>query len=1281
MKHFIGLLVILCTLLSSHAYTPDIYTGPQQYLYGWDATHLAVTHATTYDAIYDITPFNNATEILQLALNTIELNGGGILNILNGTYLLQGNIEIGNNTHLRGDDTATTILKLVDFANTFTFAGFLRAGAKHDIIISHVTIDGNQNYQNNDTYGQYGIFTEGCTSIWFDHVRVTQMAHYGYDPHGDKGNMIWGNKLTITNCTADHNGLDGFALDQTYNIIIIGSSAINNARHGFNIITGSRNVILQNNVAINNGYDYQPATSGGCGITIQNDYNFNTSDVQIISNTLINNKRAGICLNDVYKIIIANNTIEDSCTCIQVFYGYYVHIDNNFCNTKLFVSVYNSTVDNNVDTSLQTDAVVYFNTLTNVFVPKSVCSVRTDFSQNYIVGFNLTVLSNSSFSITDPLKAQNVIQMALDTIYANGGGTINFQEGTYIINGTLIIQSATYLRGAGVDVTILKMMDYTPKFLNGSAGFLRARLSDKITVSDMTLDGNRFAQCCGDDCEYGRSGLFVEACTNLKVENVKTINFQRDGIDIHGWDNGNVRGDNTEIKNCISSNNARNGILSNMINGIKITGSTVYANGGHGILITNTVSFYGSSNYAIANGYFCGGCGLLISYSPNYGVANAFYNNYLSNNKKGGICLKNTNADIQYNTINDSCICFNFALIESDFSVVLANNNCSGSKLILGQLAPSPSSHNLINYKKCSNTSISSQGCAAPSYCEPFVDATVSYQGQNSSTGSDYASSSGTSSGGDSTGTIVDSSSGTSSGGDSTGTIVDSSSGTSSGGDSTGTIVDSSSGTSSGGDSTGTIVDSSSGTSSGGDSTGTIVDSSSGTSSGGDSTGTIVDSSSGTSSGGDSTGTIVDSSSGTSSGGDSTGTIVDSSSGTSSGGDSTGTIVDSSSGTSSGGDSTGTIVDSSSGTSSGGDSTGTIVDSSSGTSSGGSTGTIADSSSGTSSGDSTGTIVDSSSGTSSGGDSTGTIIDSSSGTSSSGDSTGTIVDSSSGTSSSGDSTGTIVDSSSGTSSGGDSTGTIVDSSSSGESTGTIVDSSSGTSSSGESTGTIVDSSSSGESTGTIVDSSSGTSSGESTGTIVDSSSSGESTGTIVDSSSGTSSSGDSTGTIVDSSSGTSSSSDSTGTIVDSSSGTSSSSESTGTIVDSSSGTSSSSESTGTIADSSSGTSSGDSTGTIVNSSSGTSSGGESTGTSLGDSTGTIGDSSSGTASGGSSMTGSNHISSTGDQQSTNNATQSTETTKLLTSGQIGLISMGAILFVVAVCMITICLIKRKRLAK
>ena len=296
-----------------------------------------------------------ALPAIQDALNRVRMVGGGRVVIKKGEYIVNGNINMYSNTDLVGEGMDTTIIKLKDFAspwkfNTTTRAGLLRSVYRNEqrcenLYVAHLTLNGNKDNQNQDTdslYGRYGYFTEGCTNVYLDSVRIERFQGYGFDPHGWKkapGGAMYGRNLSIVNCVANDNDWDGFTLDQTNGILLKNNTAYNNGRHGFNVITGSFDVYITDAYSLYNGYYYYKGTSG-CGITVQNNMLYGTNDITIVNSTFAFDNKGGVCTNDVFDVKIDNVSVVTRRECYNFANSRSFIVTNNICNhTKIFREV------------------------------------------------------------------------------------------------------------------------------------------------------------------------------------------------------------------------------------------------------------------------------------------------------------------------------------------------------------------------------------------------------------------------------------------------------------------------------------------------------------------------------------------------------------------------------------------------------------------------------------------------------------------------------------------------------------------------------------------------------------------------------------------------------------------------------------------------------------------------------------------------------------------------------------------------------------------------------
>jgi hypothetical protein len=147
------------------------------------------------------------------------------------------------------------------------------------------------------------------------------MQGYGFDPHGSKPSDYAYN-LVIVNCVADNNDWDGFTLDQTIGMYVNNCTAYNNGRHGFNVVTGSKNTLITNVTTYNNGYYYYKKDPG-CGISMQDNLQYGTANLTAKNAFLSNDSKGGFCtVGNVSNLEISDMTIYNGdrwcCECLCV---------------------------------------------------------------------------------------------------------------------------------------------------------------------------------------------------------------------------------------------------------------------------------------------------------------------------------------------------------------------------------------------------------------------------------------------------------------------------------------------------------------------------------------------------------------------------------------------------------------------------------------------------------------------------------------------------------------------------------------------------------------------------------------------------------------------------------------------------------------------------------------------------------------------------------------------------------------------------------------------------
>ena len=572
------------------------------------------------------------------------LNSGNVTVVIApGLYLSSYQFVLYNNTHLSGYGMDVSILKLSDWAPKFNVSGFVRTTLTSNITVSHLTLDGNKYNQHvsNDTsiehkaapeYGRYGLFTEGSLNVTFDSVHVTDFQAYGFDPHGKKSMGVWGDPLTIKNCKASFNDWDGFTLDQSLNIYVTNCTSFENGRHGFNVVTGSRYTIIENCTSIDDGHYYPSGT--GCGIMIQNNQNFGTHSAIFRDNIITNAKKAGICTNGVYNVSMTNNTVRAQ-TCVRI------EATNNSAITGT--------------TCVDSPKKIYIDTLsinitlsgTSYISSASLNQTQTSSTASEIViGYS----DQATLKITESTSIHASFQHALDTLKIRGGGTLRIEAGLYLLSSYIDIGANTSMIGAGMNSTILRLVDNAaPWWKEGTgfkkSGFVRALRQDNLVFAHFTVDGNRVNQLNDTYSSYGRYGFYTEACDNVLVDSMAVINFQGYGFDPHGVKEGLEYSKNLTIVNSYSANNAWDGFTIDQSIEVLLRNNTSVGNGRHGYnIVTGTKNITIVNNTASGNGfwYYSGskGCGMMIQNNLDYDTRGAvIVNNTIINSSDAGVCM------------------------------------------------------------------------------------------------------------------------------------------------------------------------------------------------------------------------------------------------------------------------------------------------------------------------------------------------------------------------------------------------------------------------------------------------------------------------------------------------------------------------------------------------------------------------------------------------------------------------------------------------------------------
>jgi len=244
---------------------------------------------------------------INLAIHNADSASAWTVLLGPGTYHVQHGIEVTSNVTLRGSGPST-VIRLDDNApSMLASAGIVRA--KDDSLrgkdkrVKHVTIedfvvDGNRaNQLPGNAEKKFGVYAEG-DYVSIRRVVVMNCPGYGFDPHANDDSIPSSNVL-IEDCESSGNGVDGFTLDMLRNSTLRRNLSHDNVRHGYNLVTLTRDVVLDDCRALDNG---------GAGIMAQN----GTRDVTIRSCEVADNALQGMSLRDADGCTLLGNTFRDN---------------------------------------------------------------------------------------------------------------------------------------------------------------------------------------------------------------------------------------------------------------------------------------------------------------------------------------------------------------------------------------------------------------------------------------------------------------------------------------------------------------------------------------------------------------------------------------------------------------------------------------------------------------------------------------------------------------------------------------------------------------------------------------------------------------------------------------------------------------------------------------------------------------------------------------------------------------------------------------------------------
>lgn len=293
------------------------------------------------------------------------------------------------------------------------------------------------------------------------------------------------------------------------------------------------------------------------------------------------------------------------------------------------------------------------------------------------------------------------------------GGVIKFLPGTYNLH-QIILYSNIRLEGSGMLITKLKLKDNDEGYYRGNytfGGFVRAYKHNNITISDLTLDGNKYNQLYDldspnyprikDQYSYGRFALFTKVCDDVFMDSVNVVRWNGYGIDPHGETGKYIHSNNFVAINSIFRDNEWDGIAIDKTSNVILTGNIIENNGRHGINIgTGSYNIIVDGNQIHNNGYFYygkydenrnnilgEGCGIKAQNNEGWGTSHIVVSdNIITNSNFSNICFNSIDNAVVSNNIaygsEDFCMKFS-SQVDQNIGVqntIVTGNNCNDDK-------------------------------------------------------------------------------------------------------------------------------------------------------------------------------------------------------------------------------------------------------------------------------------------------------------------------------------------------------------------------------------------------------------------------------------------------------------------------------------------------------------------------------------------------------------------------------------------------------------------------
>ncbi len=308
----------------------------------------------------------------------------------------------------------------------------------------------------------------------------------------------------------------------------------------------------------------------------------------------------------------------------------------------------------------------------------------------------------ADYVVTSCTSAQTTINTAI-TALGSQGGTVYLMEGTYIVDGSIVMNSNTRLVGAGIG-TVIKVKNTFNANLNVLTNTAN---SAGLSIENIVVDGNKANNSSGNISGLYSFGGGSISQPSLAVSGATFRNFRNKGLElwtgnytsitnshfysnsegIYGFGNNNFIISNNQFASNtgdgINNESSTNSVISdnmflsnnrgiyNLSNGASITGNTVKSSTNAGITVGSGMTDITIASNTIISG---GTIGIIVGTNASHNIIS---NNTIVSNAGKGIELGigANNNTVSSNRLRENGGSGNSAHIEIDGSYNLINDN------------------------------------------------------------------------------------------------------------------------------------------------------------------------------------------------------------------------------------------------------------------------------------------------------------------------------------------------------------------------------------------------------------------------------------------------------------------------------------------------------------------------------------------------------------------------------------------------------------------------------